>query len=84
MEQNEMITIVEQHLKAEGAGDVDGAVAVYTDDIVHDAVGMPGSPAPARRQHGTSTASSPPTSAPRRRGPCTGSSTATPWSSSRA
>ena len=44
MQQNEMITIVEQHLKAEGAGDVDGAVAVYTDDIVHDAVGMPGSP----------------------------------------
>ena len=39
-----MIAIVEQHLKAEGAGDVDGAVAVYTDDIVHDAVGLPGSP----------------------------------------
>lgn len=39
-----MIAIVEQHLKAEGAGDVEGAVAVYTDDIVHDAVGFPGSP----------------------------------------
>ncbi|HET6875263.1 MAG TPA: ester cyclase, partial [Acidimicrobiales bacterium] len=25
-------------------GDVDGAVAVYTDDVVHDAVGFPGSP----------------------------------------
>jgi steroid delta-isomerase-like uncharacterized protein len=44
MNQQEMIAIVEQHLKAEGAGDVEGAVAVYTDDIVHDAVGFPGSP----------------------------------------
>ena len=39
-----MISVVEQHLKAEGAGDVEGAVAVYTDDVVHDAVGFPGSP----------------------------------------
>jgi len=38
------VIIVERHLKTEGAGDVDGAVAVYTDDVVHDAVGMPGSP----------------------------------------
>jgi steroid delta-isomerase-like uncharacterized protein len=44
MQQDEMIALVEQHLKAEGAGDVEGAVAVYTDDIEHDAVGMPGSP----------------------------------------
>lgn len=44
MDQQEMIALVEQHLKAEGAGDVEGAVAVYTDDIVHDGVGMPGSP----------------------------------------
>jgi steroid delta-isomerase-like uncharacterized protein len=44
MEQHEMIALVEQHLKAEGVGDVEGAVAVYTDDIVHDGVGMPGSP----------------------------------------
>lgn len=39
-----MTQLVERHLKAEGAGDVEGAVAVYTDDIVHDAVGFPGSP----------------------------------------
>ena len=39
-----MIALVERHLKAEGAGDVEGAVAVYTDDVVHDAVGFPGSP----------------------------------------
>ena len=39
-----MIAVVEQHLKAEGAGDVEGAIAVYTDDIVHEEVGFPGSP----------------------------------------
>jgi steroid delta-isomerase-like uncharacterized protein len=44
MDQHEMIALVERHLKAEGAGDVDGAVAVYTDDIVHDEVGFPGTP----------------------------------------
>lgn len=44
MQQDEMIALVEQHLKAEGAGDVEGALAVYTNDIVHDAVGFPGSP----------------------------------------
>jgi steroid delta-isomerase-like uncharacterized protein len=44
MDQQEMITLVEQHLKAEGAGDVEGSAAVYTDDVVHDAVGFPGSP----------------------------------------
>jgi steroid delta-isomerase-like uncharacterized protein len=44
MEQHEMIALVERHLKAEGAGDVDGAVAVYTDDVVHDEVGFPGTP----------------------------------------
>jgi steroid delta-isomerase-like uncharacterized protein len=44
MDNARMIALVEQHLKAEGAGDVEGAVAVYTDDIVHDGVGFPGSP----------------------------------------
>jgi steroid delta-isomerase-like uncharacterized protein len=44
VEHDEMIELVEQHLKAEGEGDVDAAVAVYTDDVVHDAVGFPGSP----------------------------------------
>lgn len=36
--------LVSQHLRAEGHGDIDGAVAVYTDDVEHDAVGFPGSP----------------------------------------
>lgn len=44
MEQQAMIAVVERHLKAEGAGDVEGAVAPYTDDVIHDAVGFPGSP----------------------------------------
>ena len=44
MDRQEQVALVERHLKAEGAGDVEGAVAVYTDDIVHDAVGFPGSP----------------------------------------
>src|SRR5436309_13320050 len=39
-----MVALVERHLKAEGEGDAKGAVAVYTDDVVHDAVGFPGSP----------------------------------------
>ena len=44
MDRQEMLALVERHLKAEGAGDVEGAVAVYTDDVVHDAVGFPGAP----------------------------------------
>ena len=39
-----MDELVERHLKAEGAGDVDGCVAVYTDDIEHDVVGWPTGP----------------------------------------
>ena len=48
MDSGEMRAVVERHLKAEGAGDVEGAVAVYTDDVVHDAVGFPGSPRQGR------------------------------------
>lgn len=44
MDVAEMKSLVERHIKAEGAGDLDGALAVYTDDIEHDAVGFPGSP----------------------------------------
>jgi len=39
-----MQALVERHLRAEGLGDVDGAVAVYADDIDHDVVGFPNSP----------------------------------------
>ena len=41
MQQDEMKALVDRHLKAEGAGDIEGAVAVYTDDVEHDVVGWP-------------------------------------------
>lgn len=44
MDRHDMHALIERHLKAEGAGDIEGAVSVYTDDIVHDVVGFPGSP----------------------------------------
>jgi steroid delta-isomerase-like uncharacterized protein len=44
MDPAEMQRLVSRHLRAEGLGDVDGAIAVYTDDIEHDVVGFPGSP----------------------------------------
>lgn len=44
MTPEQMTALVERHLKAEGAGDVEGAVAVYTDDIEHDVAGWPGGP----------------------------------------
>lgn len=48
MQAEEMKALIKQHLRAEEAGDVDGAVAVYTDDVEHDAVGFPGSPRQGR------------------------------------
>jgi len=39
-----MQALVERHLRAEGLGDVDGAVAVDADDVDHDVVGFPNSP----------------------------------------
>ena len=44
MTPDEMEALVEAHLRAEGNGDPEGAVATYTEDIEHDAVGIPGSP----------------------------------------
>jgi steroid delta-isomerase-like uncharacterized protein len=41
MDERLMREVVERHIKAEGAGDVDGAIAVYTDDVEHDVVGWP-------------------------------------------
>jgi steroid delta-isomerase-like uncharacterized protein len=38
----EMNKLIEQHIAAESAGDVDGAVAMYSsDDVIHDVVGSP-------------------------------------------
>lgn len=37
----DMNELIEQHIAAETAGDIDGAVAMYTDDVIHDVVGSP-------------------------------------------
>jgi steroid delta-isomerase-like uncharacterized protein len=37
----EMNKLIEQHIAAETDGDTDGAVAMYTDDVIHDVVGAP-------------------------------------------
>lgn len=44
MERSEMDRLIEEHLGAEMAGDPAGCVAMYTDDVVHDVVGMPSGP----------------------------------------
>ena len=44
MERLEMDRLIEEHLAAETAGDPAGCVAMYTDDVVHDVVGMPSGP----------------------------------------
>jgi steroid delta-isomerase-like uncharacterized protein len=44
MDRAEMDRLIEQHIRAEDAGDLDAAVAVYTDDVEHDMVGDPGGP----------------------------------------
>jgi len=44
MRADEMDDLIEQHLKAEMAGDTTGAVAMYTDDVEHDVVGAPTGP----------------------------------------
>jgi steroid delta-isomerase-like uncharacterized protein len=44
MDDSLMQALVDGHLRAEGQGDIDGALAVCTDDIEHDVVGFPNSP----------------------------------------
>lgn len=44
MDETKMQDLVSRHLRAEGRGDINEAVSVYTDDIEHDVVGYPGSP----------------------------------------
>lgn len=36
-----MRELIDHHIDAEGRGDIDGAVSVYTDDVEHDVVGFP-------------------------------------------
>ncbi len=49
MDHNRMQSLVSRHLRAEEAGDVEEAIAVYTDDIEHDVVGFPGSPSRGKK-----------------------------------
>jgi steroid delta-isomerase-like uncharacterized protein len=49
MDAADMQNLVDRHLRAEKAGDPDGCVAMYTDDVVHDAVGWPGAPYRGRK-----------------------------------
>ena len=44
MQPHEMDRLIARHLDAEAAGDAEAAVAVYTDDVVHDVVGWPAGP----------------------------------------
>ena len=44
MTPEEMDRLIEEHMRAEDTGDLDAAVAVYTDDVEHDVVGAPGGP----------------------------------------
>jgi steroid delta-isomerase-like uncharacterized protein len=41
VDEQAMRVLVDRHIEAEGAGDVDAAIAVYTDDVEHDVVGWP-------------------------------------------
>lgn len=41
MRREEMDRLIEEHLAAEIAGDPKACVAAYTDDVIHDVVGMP-------------------------------------------
>ena len=44
MKTAEMDRLIGEHLSAEEAGDTDGCVAMYTDDVEHDVVGSPTGP----------------------------------------
>jgi steroid delta-isomerase-like uncharacterized protein len=44
MDSSKMQVLVDRHMAAENNGDLDGAVAVYTDDVEHDVVGFPEGP----------------------------------------
>jgi steroid delta-isomerase-like uncharacterized protein len=44
MSREQMTELIERHLAAEAAGDVDTAISVYTDDVQHDVVGWPTGP----------------------------------------
>ena len=44
MDRRTMDRLIDTHIGAEDAGDLDAAIGVYTDDVEHDVVGAPGGP----------------------------------------
>jgi steroid delta-isomerase-like uncharacterized protein len=44
IDSSQMQGLVDVHMTAENHGDIDGAVAVYTEDVEHDVVGFPSGP----------------------------------------
>ncbi len=44
MDRTRMDQLIEEHITAESAGDVDASVAMYTEDVIHDVVGSPFGP----------------------------------------
>lgn len=44
VDSTQMQGLIDIHMTAENHGDIDGAVAVYTEDVEHDVVGFPDSP----------------------------------------
>lgn len=44
MDRDRMDHLIDEHLGAEDAGDLEAALAVYTEDTEHDVVGAPGGP----------------------------------------
>ncbi len=50
MTPEQMDHLIEAHIAAETAGDTDGCVAVYTDDVEHDVVGFPAGPRRGKEQ----------------------------------
>jgi hypothetical protein len=66
MQREDMDRLIEEHLKAEKAGDPLGSVAMYTPDVIHDVVGSPAGPLHGPKRRAASTRHSPTTSPPRR------------------
>lgn len=77
MADSQMRALVDRHMSAEGQGDIDGAVAVYTDDIEHDVVGFPNGPTRGKDGARGFMPTSPPTSAAKAGTFCTGTWPAT-------
>jgi steroid delta-isomerase-like uncharacterized protein len=44
MNREDMLRLIDEHIAAETKGDIDGAVAVLTEDVEHDVVGWPTGP----------------------------------------